>query len=115
MANPGIAIVYVTCLLTFQAFQALFIPFLIGTGTALESSGPLAAAVMAVEIFSFGASSNDSLPAAGPAKQRRTPTGRRINRGQPGTDFKTAQITLKAYNLSANNPDSALNNSSLFK
>lgn len=55
MANPGIAIVYVTCLLTFQAFQALFIPFLIGTGAALESSGRLAAAVVAVEIFSFGA------------------------------------------------------------
>ena len=55
MANPGIALVYVTCLLTFQAFQALFIPFLIGVGAALESSGRLAAAVVAVEIFSFGA------------------------------------------------------------
>ena len=32
MASPGIALVYVTCLLTFQAFQALFIPFLIGVG-----------------------------------------------------------------------------------
>lgn len=55
MANPGIAIVYVICLLSFQAFQALFIPFLIGTGAALESSGRLSAAVVAVEIFSFGA------------------------------------------------------------
>ena len=55
MANPGIAIVYVTCLLSFQALQALFIPFLIGTGAALESSGRLSAAVVAVEIFSFGA------------------------------------------------------------
>ena len=55
MANPGIAIVYVICLLSFQAFQAVFIPFLIGTGAALESSGRLSAAVVAVEIFSFGA------------------------------------------------------------
>ena len=55
MANPGIAVVYVLCLLSFQAFQAVFIPFLIGTGAALESSGRLSAAVVAVEIFSFGA------------------------------------------------------------
>ena len=55
MANPGIALVYVICLLSFQVFQALFIPFLIGTGAALESSGRLSAAVVAVEIFSFGA------------------------------------------------------------
>ena len=55
MSNPGIAVVYVICLLSFQAFQALFIPFLIGTGAALESSGRLSAAVVAVEIFSFGA------------------------------------------------------------
>ncbi len=55
MANPGIAIVYVICLLSFQVFQAVFIPFLIGTGAALESSGRLSAAVVAVEIFSFGA------------------------------------------------------------
>ena len=55
MANPGIALVYVICLLSFQMFQAFFIPFLIGTGAALESSGRLSAAVVAVEIFSFGA------------------------------------------------------------
>ena len=55
MANPGIVVVYVICLLSFQVFQALFIPFLIGTGAALESSGRLSAAVVAVEIFSFGA------------------------------------------------------------
>ena len=55
MANPGFAIVYVICLLSFQVFQAVFIPFLIGTGAALESSGRLSAAVVAVEIFSFGA------------------------------------------------------------
>ena len=55
MANPGIALVYVLCLLSFQVFQTLFIPFLIGTGAALESSGRLSAAVVAVEIFSFGA------------------------------------------------------------
>ena len=55
MANPGIALVYVICLLSFQVFQALFIPFLIGTGAALERSGRLSAAVVAVEIFSFGA------------------------------------------------------------
>ncbi len=55
MANPGIAVVYVLCLLSFQALQAVFIPFLIGTGAALESSGRLSAAVVAVEIFSFGA------------------------------------------------------------
>lgn len=55
MANPGIALVYVICLLSFQVFQAVFIPFLIGTGAALESSGRLSAAVVAVEIFSFGA------------------------------------------------------------
>ena len=55
MANPGIAVVYVICLLSFQVFQAVFIPFLIGTGAALESSGRLSAAVVAVEIFSFGA------------------------------------------------------------
>ena len=54
MANPGIAIVYIICLLSFQVFQAVFIPFLIGTGAALESSGRLSAAVVAVEIFSFG-------------------------------------------------------------
>ncbi len=55
MANPGIAVIYIICLLSFQAFQAVFIPFLIGTGAALESSGRLSAAVVAVEIFSFGA------------------------------------------------------------
>lgn len=55
MANPGITLVYVFCLLSFQALQALFIPFLIGTGAALESSGRLSAAVVAIEIFSFGA------------------------------------------------------------
>ena len=55
MAYPGAAIVFIICLLGFQAVQAVFIPFLIGTGAALDPSGRLSAAVVGVEIFSFGA------------------------------------------------------------
>lgn len=55
MAYPGAAVVFIICLLGFQAVQAVFIPFLIGTGAALDPSGRLSAAVVGVEIFSFGA------------------------------------------------------------
>lgn len=55
MAHPGAAVVFIICLLGFQAVQAVFIPFLIGTGAALDPSGRLSAAVVGVEIFSFGA------------------------------------------------------------
>lgn len=55
MAYPGAVVVFIICLLGFQAIQAVFIPFLIGTGAALDPSGRLSAAVVGVEIFSFGA------------------------------------------------------------
>ena len=55
MAYPGAVVVFIVCLLGFQAIQAVFIPFLIGTGAALDPSGRLSAAVVGVEIFSFGA------------------------------------------------------------
>ena len=45
---------YFVGLLGFQVVFAFIIPYLIGTGAALDSSGRIAAAVIGVEIFAFG-------------------------------------------------------------